>query len=106
MLGDFDSITGIDPLDYEDVLGELETTVLREPATGAWRRRRTGWAEKYLMERPAKAGGDVDAVIAVHAADLAANGHTHLVISRLITTDVERRCQEALREGKKSNWLA
>ncbi len=47
------------------------------------------------MERLAEAGGDVDAVIAVHAADLAANGHTHLVIAREL--DVAGRSDEALR---------
>ncbi|MFI6495037.1 SWIM zinc finger domain-containing protein [Streptomyces sp. NPDC050564] len=95
VLGDFDSITDIDPLDYEDVLGERGMTVLRELATDAWRGNRTGWAEKYLMESLAKAGGDVDAVIAVHAADLAPNGHTHLVIAREL--DTARRPDEALR---------
>jgi uncharacterized Zn finger protein len=95
VLGDVDGITDIDPLDYADVLGEGGMNVLREVATRAWRRKRTGWAEKYLMERLAKAGGDVDAVIAVHAADLAANGHTHLVIAREL--DVAGRSDEALR---------
>ncbi|MFD5753953.1 SWIM zinc finger domain-containing protein, partial [Streptomyces sp. NPDC127044] len=95
VLGDIDGITDIDPLDYADVLGEGGMNVLRELASRAWRRKRTGWAEKYLMERLAKAGGDVDAVIAVHAADLAANGHTHLVIAREL--DVAGRSDEALR---------
>ncbi|MGW1497124.1 SWIM zinc finger family protein [Streptomyces mirabilis] len=95
VLGEFDGVTDIDPLDYADVLGEGGMTVLRELATRAWRRKRTGWAEKYLMERLAKAGGDVDAVIAVHAADLAANGHTHLVIAREL--DSAGRSDEALR---------
>lgn len=46
------------------------------------------------MERLAKAGGDVDAVIAVHAADLSPNGHTHLVVAREL--DTARRPDEAL----------
>ncbi|MER6960690.1 hypothetical protein [Streptomyces sp. NPDC000618] len=95
VLGNFDGIIDIDPLDYEDVLGERGMTVLRESATEAWRGRRTGWAEKHLMEHLAKAGGDVDAVVAVHAADLAANGHTHLVIAREL--DTAGRHDEALR---------
>ncbi|WP_198655435.1 SWIM zinc finger family protein [Streptomyces geranii] len=94
VLGDFDGITDIDPLDYEDVLGERGMTVLRELATEAWRRRRTGWAEKSLMERLAKAGGDIETVVAVHATDLAANGHTHLVIARDL--DTAGRAGEAL----------
>ncbi|MER7990581.1 hypothetical protein ABTY53_34100 [Streptomyces noursei] len=90
-----DGLTDIDPLDYEDVLGAEGTAVLRKLAVQAWQANRRGWAEKYLMERLAKAGGDVDAVIAVHAADLAPNGHTHLVIAREL--DTARRPDEALR---------
>ncbi|MGP3923747.1 SWIM zinc finger family protein [Streptomyces sp. 8N616] len=95
VLGDADDLTDIDPLDYEDVLGERGMTALRKLAVEAWRGNRTGWAEKYLMERLAKAGGDVEAVIAVHAADLAPNGHTHLVIAREL--DTAGRPDEALR---------
>ncbi|MEW2114693.1 hypothetical protein AB0945_05805 [Streptomyces sp. NPDC005474] len=95
VLSDFDGITAIDPLDYEDVLGERGMTVLRELATEAWRRRRTGWAEKSLLERLAKAGGDVDTVVRVHGADLASNGHTHLIIAREL--DAAGRSDEALR---------
>ncbi|GGZ50816.1 SWIM zinc finger family protein [Streptomyces bluensis] len=95
-LGDLDDgLTDIDPLDYEDVLGEDGMAALRKLAVEAWRGNRRGWAEKYLMERLAKAGGDVDAVIAVHAADLASNGHTHLVIAREL--DTAQRSGEALR---------
>ncbi|MFE2277768.1 SWIM zinc finger domain-containing protein [Streptomyces sp. NPDC059454] len=95
VLGDIDDgLTDIDPLDYDDVLGEEGMAVLRKLAVEAWRRNRRGWAEKYLMERLAKAGGNVDAVIAVHAADLAPNGHTHLVIAREL--EAARRFDEAL----------
>ncbi|GGW66973.1 SWIM zinc finger family protein [Streptomyces griseoloalbus] len=95
VLGDADDgLTDIDPLDYDDVLGEEGMAVLRKLAVEAWRRNRRGWAEKYLMERLAKAGGNIDAVIAVHAADLAPNGHTHLVIAREL--EAARRFDEAL----------
>ncbi|MFE9093642.1 SWIM zinc finger domain-containing protein [Streptomyces sp. NPDC007264] len=95
-LGDLDDgLTDIDPLDYEDVLGEEGMAALRKLAVEAWRGNRRGWAQKYLMERLAKAGGDVDALIAVHAADLAPNGHTHLVIAREL--DTAQRPGEALR---------
>ncbi|MGY1437032.1 SWIM zinc finger family protein [Streptomyces reniochalinae] len=94
VLGDADDLTDIDPLDYEDVLGERGMAVLRELAVGAWRANRTGWAEKYLVERLARAGGDVDAVVAVHAADLAPNGRTHLVIAGEL--DTAGRSEEAL----------
>ncbi|MFG2583705.1 SWIM zinc finger family protein [Streptomyces malaysiensis] len=95
-LGDVDDgLTDIDPLDYEEILGEEGMAVLRKSAVEAWRGNRRGWAEKYLMERLAKAGGDVDAVIAVHAADLSPNGHTHLVIAHEL--DTAQRPDEALR---------
>lgn len=95
VLGDTDDgLTDIDPLDYDDVLGEEGMAALRKLAVEAWRRNRRGWAEKYLMERLAKAGGNVDAVIAVHAADLAPNGHTHLVIAREL--EAAGRFDEAL----------
>lgn len=93
-LDDAADLTDIDPLDYEDLLGERGMTVLRERSVESWRGNRSGWAEKYLMERLAKAGGDVDSVIAVHAADLAPNGHTHLAIAREL--DAARRSDEAL----------
>ncbi|MEU9914732.1 hypothetical protein [Streptomyces sp. NPDC051001] len=94
VLRDLDSICDIDPLDYEDVLGERGMTALRKRAVAAWRKRRTGWAEKSLMQRLARAGGDIDMVIAVHAADLASNGHTHLAIAREL--DAAGRPDEAL----------
>ncbi|GHJ35994.1 SWIM zinc finger domain-containing protein [Streptomyces sp. TS71-3] len=95
-LGDMDDgLTDIDPLDYEEVLGDEGMALLRKLTLEAWRGNRRGWAEKYLMERLAKAGGDVDVVIAVHAADLAPSGHTHLVIAHEL--DTARRPDEALR---------
>ncbi|URN14993.1 MULTISPECIES: SWIM zinc finger family protein [Streptomyces] len=81
-LDDTADLVDIDPLDYEDVLGEQGMEILREHVVGAWRANRTGWAEKHLMERLAKAGRDIDTLIAVHAADLTPDGHTHLVIAR------------------------
>ncbi|MFI8520344.1 SWIM zinc finger domain-containing protein [Streptomyces sp. NPDC085481] len=81
-LGDSADLTDIDPLDYEDLLGEQGLIALRRYATEAWTANRTGWAEKHLMQRLAKSGRDVDTLIAVHAADLAPNGHTHLLITR------------------------
>ncbi|MER5445414.1 hypothetical protein ABT065_07225 [Streptomyces sp. NPDC002764] len=93
-LGDFDGVTDIDPLDYEDVLGERGMSTLRELAIEAWRTRRTGWAERSLMQHLARAGGDVDLVIAVHAADLTANGHTHLLIAHEL--DAAGRSEEAV----------
>ncbi|MGI5136053.1 MULTISPECIES: SWIM zinc finger family protein [unclassified Streptomyces] len=95
LLSDPDDLTGIDPLDYEDVLGVQGAAHVRELAAAAWRRNRTGWAEKYLMERLAKAEGDVDGWVTVHAADLAQDGSTHLTVAREL--DTVGRPDEALR---------
>ncbi|MFE7093611.1 SWIM zinc finger family protein [Streptomyces erythrochromogenes] len=93
-LDDAADLTYIDPLDYEELLGEQGLMALRRYATEAWTANRTGWAEKYLMQRLAKSGQDIDTVIAVHATDLAPNGHTHLLIAREL--DTAARPAEAL----------
>ncbi len=93
-LDDAADLTDIDPLDYEDLLDEQGMAALRRYATEAWKANRTGWAEKHLMQRLAKSGRDIDTVIAVHAADLAPNGHTHLLIAREL--DTTGRTAEAL----------
>lgn len=93
-LDDAADLTDIDPLDYEDLLGERGTAALHRYAVDAWKANRTGWAERHLMQRLAEAGRDVDTVIAVHAADLAPNGHTHLLIAREL--DSATRPAEAL----------
>ncbi|MGW5678662.1 SWIM zinc finger family protein [Streptomyces sp. NPDC003860] len=81
-LDDASDLTDIDPLDYEGLLGERGMAALRRHAVDAWKANRTGWAEKHLMQSLAQAGRDIDTVIAVYAADLAPNGHTHLLIAR------------------------
>ncbi|MFG3041929.1 SWIM zinc finger domain-containing protein [Streptomyces sp. NPDC048330] len=93
-LDDAAALTDIDPLDYQDLLGEQGMAALRRCAVEAWQANRTGWAEKYLMRRLAKSGRDIETVIAVHAADLAPNGHTHLLIAREL--DTAGRTAEAL----------
>ncbi|MER5614125.1 SWIM zinc finger family protein [Streptomyces sp. NPDC002215] len=93
-LDDAADLTDIDPLDYEDLLGERGMAALRRYAAEAWQANRAGWAEKHLMQRLAKSGRDIDTVIAVHAADLAPNGHTHLLIAREL--DAAGRTAEAL----------
>ncbi|WP_030688868.1 SWIM zinc finger domain-containing protein [Streptomyces globisporus] len=93
-LDDAADLTDIDPLDYEDLLDERGMAALRRHASEAWKANRTGWAEKHLMQRLAKSGRDIDTVIAVHAADLAPNGHTHLLIAREL--DTAGRTAEAL----------
>ncbi|UUN29675.1 SWIM zinc finger domain-containing protein [Streptomyces sp. FIT100] len=93
-LDDAADLTDIGPLDYEDLLGGQGMAALRRYAVEAWQANRTGWAEKHLMQRLAKSGRDIDTVIAVHAADLAPNGHTHLLIAREL--DAADRTADAL----------
>lgn len=93
-LDDAAGLTDIDPLDYEDLLDDRGMAALRRYAVDAWQANRTGWAEKDLVQRLAKSGRDTDTVIAVHAADLAPNGHTHLLIAREL--DAAGRTAEAL----------
>ncbi|WP_167828772.1 SWIM zinc finger family protein [Streptomyces sp. MZ04] len=81
LLGDGNDATGIDLPDYRDVLGASGLARVRQLATEAWHRAPSGWAAKYLMERLVKAEGDVDALIAVYAADLTPTGATHLQIA-------------------------
>ncbi|MGW1511220.1 SWIM zinc finger family protein [Streptomyces sp. NPDC002394] len=93
-LDDAADLTDLDPLDYEDLLGERGRAALRRYTVEAWQANRTGWAEKHLMQRLAKSARDVDTVIAVHAVDLAPNGRTHLLIAREL--DTAGRTAEAL----------
>jgi uncharacterized Zn finger protein len=82
LLGSDYDVFDTDPYDYREVLGTDGLARLRQLADRAWRRKPSGWAEKYLKERLAKAAGDVDELIAVHAADLSPTGDTHLTIAR------------------------
>ncbi|MET9882730.1 SWIM zinc finger family protein [Streptomyces sp. NPDC006430] len=94
LLGDLNHATDIVVSDYADVLGEAGLARAHELATAAWRNNPKGWSEKYLMEQLLKTQGGVDALIAVHAADLSPTGATHLVIAQ----ELERanRAAEAL----------
>ncbi|MET8751773.1 hypothetical protein ABZW32_16970 [Streptomyces sp. NPDC004667] len=70
-----------------EVLGDPGRARARALVVAAWRANPKGWAERYLMERLLKAdGGGVDAEVKVHAADLAPDGRTHLVIARELET--------------------
>ncbi|MEU3776091.1 SWIM zinc finger family protein [Streptomyces sp. NPDC032472] len=95
LLDDLNDATDIDLFDYLDVLGEPGLARARDIVVAAWRAKPKGWTEKFLMERLLKAdGGSVDALVAVHAADLAPNGHTHLVIAKEL--EAADRAVEAL----------
>ncbi|MEU3525171.1 hypothetical protein AB0E62_15065 [Streptomyces sp. NPDC038707] len=94
LLGDGSEVTDLDPLDYAEVLGPSGLARMRQLATEALRRRPSGRAERYLMERLVKAGGDVDALVALHAQDLEPSGATHLRIAEEL--EAAGRADEAL----------
>ncbi|MCM2579418.1 SWIM zinc finger family protein [Streptomyces meridianus] len=94
LLADDSDVTDLDPLDYADVLGPSGLARMRQLTAEALRRRRSGWAERYLMERLIKAAGDVDALVALHAQDLDPSGATHLLIAEELET--AGRADEAL----------
>ncbi|ORT60546.1 hypothetical protein BKD26_09305 [Streptomyces sp. CB03238] len=94
VLDDSNDVTDLDPLDYAEVLGPSGLARMRQLAAEALRRRPSGWAERYLMERLVKAEGDVDALVAVHAQDLDPSGATHLLIAEELET--AGRADEAL----------
>ncbi|MFI6006594.1 SWIM zinc finger domain-containing protein [Streptomyces sp. NPDC051366] len=109
LLDEENDITDIDLFDYREALGEPGMTRAREMVVAAWQINPKAWTEKYLMERLLKAdGGSVDALVAVHAADLAPNGHTHLVIARELegagrTAEALEWAERGLREAE-SDW--
>ncbi|MFE3789968.1 hypothetical protein [Streptomyces goshikiensis] len=82
LLGDLNNAADIALSEYEDVLGKDGLARVHELVVTAWRANPKCWAEKHLMEQLTRAEGSIDALIAVHAADLAPSGATHLVIAR------------------------
>ncbi|MEV6736368.1 SWIM zinc finger family protein [Streptomyces sp. NPDC051104] len=94
VLGDDSEVTDLDPLDYGDVLGPSGLARMRQLAAEARRRRPSGWAERYLMERLVKVEGDVDALVALYAQDLDPSGSTHLRIAEELES--AGRADEAL----------
>ncbi|MFD9516988.1 SWIM zinc finger domain-containing protein [Streptomyces sp. NPDC059979] len=109
LLDEVNDAAGIDLVDYREVLGGPGLARARARVVAAWRANPKGWAEKHLLERLLKADGDgVDALVEVHASDLAPNGHTHLVIARALEAAgragealewAERGLREAVSEG-------
>ncbi|GGM14286.1 hypothetical protein GCM10010129_68070 [Streptomyces fumigatiscleroticus] len=94
MVGEELDVTDVDPLDYAEVLGPTGLARMRRLAEEARRRRPSGWAEKYLMERLVRAEGDVDALVALYAKDLLPSGFTHLRIAEEL--EAAGRADEAL----------
>ncbi|MFF4360554.1 SWIM zinc finger domain-containing protein [Streptomyces sp. NPDC001604] len=94
VLGDRNDAADLDPLDYAGILGPAGLARMRQLAAEARRRRPSGWAERYLMERLVKAEGDVDALVALYAKDLVPSGVTHLRIAEEL--EAAGRVDEAL----------
>ncbi|KOU35243.1 SWIM zinc finger family protein [Streptomyces sp. WM6378] len=91
LLDDLSDATDILLPEYADALGAAGLARAHERAAAALRDNPKGWAEKYLMEQLMRAEGSVDALIALHAADLAPSGATHLLIAQ----DLERASRPA-----------
>ena len=88
MLGDFDAGA------YDDALGGLGWAEYRRLITQAWQENPSGWHEKYLMQELLRSAGDVDALVAMYAAELLPSGYTHLMIAQEF--DEVGRADEAL----------
>jgi uncharacterized Zn finger protein len=80
--------------DYTELLGEQGTATVRERIAAAYAANPGDWRAKGLMESMAKADGDIDAVIAIYAADLDDRGWNHLRIAQEL--DEANRGDEAL----------
>ncbi|PJE96248.1 hypothetical protein CUT44_20105 [Streptomyces carminius] len=93
-LGDTGHLPYLDPADYRDVLGPDGWTALVRRARTARRGNPSGWAEKDLLEQLLRAEGSVDALIGELAADLAPDGHTHLLVAEEL--DAAGRHDDAL----------
>jgi uncharacterized Zn finger protein len=85
---------GPDLGDYAELLGDRGAAVVRERVAAAYAKDPRDWHARGLMETIAKADGDVDAVVAIYAADLDDRGWSHLLIAREL--DAVGRDREAL----------
>jgi uncharacterized Zn finger protein len=83
-----------DPSDYAELLGDRGSAAVRERAAAAYAKDPKNWQARSLMETIARADGDVDAVVAIYAADLIKSGWTHLLIANEL--DAAGRDREAL----------
>jgi uncharacterized Zn finger protein len=67
--------------DYADLLGDRGAATVRERIAAAYAEHPEDWRARHLMESMAKAEGNVDALIAIYAADLDDRGWNHLRIA-------------------------
>jgi uncharacterized Zn finger protein len=68
--------------EYADLLGEEGDALVREEITKRFAEEPSNWMARNWMEEQAKANGDVDALIAVYAANPDTRGVSHLRIAR------------------------
>ena len=94
VLGQGDWLTNFGVEDYGEALGDRGKAEYRRLITEVWQRNPAGWHEKFLMRSTLQAIGDVDALIAMYAADLGPQGLTHLMIAKEL--DRAGRADEAL----------
>jgi hypothetical protein len=80
--------------DYVDLLGDRGIATVREVIRAAYAQHPEDSHARYLMESVARAEGDVDALIALYAANLDERGRNHLRIAREL--DAADRADEAL----------
>lgn len=94
MLGAWSHLPELEFDDYRDLLGETGRERLRQVIAEAFRRDPSDWTAKYLMEEILRGENDVDALVALLAADLAPHGGTHLTIAEEL--DAAGRSPDAL----------
>lgn len=80
--------------DYADLLGDQGLARVRECAAAAYAEKPRDWRARHLMESLLKTEGDVDALVALYAADLDDRGRNHVRIAREL--DEAGRGDEAL----------
>jgi uncharacterized Zn finger protein len=81
---------------YADLLGDAGKAEVRRRITAAFAANPDNYYARHLMETIVKAEGDVDALIAIYAAELDDRGWTHLRIAREL--------DEAGRRGDALGW--
>ena len=72
-----DAIPVLEIADYDGLLGKAGFDRIRASVTAAWQRNPAGRTEQHVLERLLRAAGDVDAVVALLAANLDPRGRQH-----------------------------